>query len=90
MFMYVMIPFLSAPNMSCDILQQDTNTFCINVCLELFHTDSDLTRNVLRDSVCDDAIKMIYMEETHIINILSEIRCSKKIIMYICHHCNTK
>ena len=62
-FMYVRIRFLSATNMSCDILQQDTNTVCINFCLELFHRDCDLTRGVLNDVVYDDAIK-ICLEKT--------------------------
>ena len=89
-FIYIMIRFLSAPNISCDVLQQDTNTVCVSFCLEFFHSYCDWTETSWGIVFAMMQYKKIYLEETHLINSLSENRCSKKIIMYICNHCNTK
>ena len=78
--MYNMIRFLSAPNMSCDILQQGTNTFCINLCLELFHTYCDLTRNVLRDGACDYAIKRYTWKKNISSTVLAKIVVVKRLL----------
>ena len=81
--------FLRVNNKKKKHIQKLNPKLCLRVyfCLELFHRDCDLTRSVLRDVVYDYAIK-ICLEQTHLINSLSENGCSKKIIIYICYHCN--
>ena len=89
-FMYVRIRFLSATNMSCDILQQDTNTVFVNFCLEFFHSYCDWTETSWGIVFAMMQYKKIYLEEIHLINSLIENRCSKKILKHICNHCTTK